>query len=195
MEPILTFIAGHSIEIIGLVLGLFYLYFEYHASVWVWLFSLLMPLVSMIVYFNAGLYADFTINIYYLLASIYGLAKWRGTKRTKAVKISHIGIPALFATTGVMLAIWGAIYLLLVNFTNSTVPTMDALTTAISIVGTWMLARKYVEQWIAWLIVDAICVGLYIYKDIPFYAALYSVYTAVAYLGYRKWIRMMAAQR
>ena len=93
-----------------------------------------------------------------------------------------------------MLAIWFGIYMLLVNFTNSTVPVMAALTTAISIVGTWMLAKKYIEQWFAWMIVDAIDVGLYLYKDIPFYATLYAIYTIVAYFGYRNWKKKMLSQ-
>ncbi len=194
MDTILTFLAEHAIEIIGLVLGLFYLYFEYHASIWVWLFSLLMPMVSMIVYFDAGLYADFSINIYYLLASAYGLARWRGNKRRKGATISHI--PPAFALVSIaaMLVIWLGIYLVLHSFTNSNVPVMDSLTTALSIVGTWMLARKYIEQWAVWIVVDAICVGLYIYKEIPFYAVLYAVYTVVAVFGYRKWRAMMSAQ-
>lgn len=190
----MTFLAEHAIEIIGLVLGLFYLYFEYHARIWVWLFSLLMPMVSMIVYFDAGLYADFSINIYYLLASAYGLAKWRGNKRRKGATISHI--PPAFALVSIaaMLVIWLGIYLVLHSFTNSNVPVMDSLTTALSIVGTWMLARKYIEQWAVWIVVDAICVALYIYKEIPFYAVLYAVYTVVAVFGYRKWRAMMSAQ-
>lgn len=194
MDAILNFISEHSIEIIGFVLGLFYLYYEYHASNWVWLFSLLMPMVSMVVYFNAGLYADFSINIYYLLASVYGLLKWRGTKNKKGVRISHITPRIATASIVIMLIIWLGIYLLLSNFTDSNVPVLDALTTALSIVGTWMLARKYIEQWLAWIIVDIICIGLYIYKDIPFYAVLYGAYTAVALFGYRKWQSIMSAQ-
>lgn len=190
----MTFLAEHAIEIIGLVLGLFYLYFEYHASIWVWLFSLLMPMVSMIVYFDAGLYADFSINIYYLLASAYGLARWRGNKRRKGASISHIPPAFALMSMAAMLVIWLGIYLVLHSFTNSNVPVMDSLTTALSIVGTWMLARKYIEQWAVWIVVDAICVGLYIYKEIPFYAVLYAVYTVVAVFGYRKWRAMMSAQ-
>ncbi|MDE6756094.1 MAG: nicotinamide riboside transporter PnuC [Muribaculaceae bacterium] len=190
----MTFLAEHAIEIIGLVLGLFYLYFEYHASIWVWLFSLLMPMVSMIVYFDAGLYADFSINIYYLLASAYGLARWRGNKRRKGATISHIPPAFALMSMAAMLVIWLGIYLVLHSFTNSNVPVMDSLTTALSIVGTWMLARKYIEQWAVWIVVDAICVGLYIYKEIPFYAVLYAVYTVVAVFGYRKWRAMMSAQ-
>lgn len=193
MDTILTYLTEHGVEIIGLVLGLFYLYYEYHASTLVWLFALLMPMVSMFVYFNAGLYADFSINIYYLGAAVYGLVKWRGTKQKKGVRIMHIPACVAWASAGVTLLVWVGIYLLLHYFTNSTVPVMDSLTTALSIVGTWMLARKYIEQWIVWILVDAICVGLYIYKEIPFYAVLYAVYTVVAFFGYRKWIRLMAA--
>ena len=194
MDIIWSFLCTHAIEIIGFVLGVCYLYYEYQASNWVWLFSLLMPMVSMYVYFSAGLYADFSINIYYLVASLYGLIIWRGTKRKKGAVISHIGIPTTILSTFAMLAIWFGIYMLLVNFTNSTVPVMDALTTAISIVGTWMLAKKYIEQWFAWMIVDAIDVGLYLYKDIPFYATLYAIYTIVAYFGYRNWKKKMLSQ-
>ncbi len=191
MDNILTFIAEHAIEIVGLVLGLFYLYYEYHAKMLVWLFGLLMPMVSLVVYFNAGLYADFGINIYYLLAAAYGLVTWRGTKRKEGVKITHMSKIMLLVSMAAISAIWYGIYLLLAYLTNSTVPVLDALTTALSIVGAWMLARKHIEQWIIWIIVDVINVGLYIYKDIPFYAVLYAVYTVVACFGYGKWCRMM----
>ena len=194
MDIIWAFISTHAIEIIGFVLGVCYLYYEYQASNWVWLFSLLMPMVSMYVYFSAGLYADFSINIYYLVASLYGLIIWRGTKRKKAAVISHIGTHVALISIIAMLTIWLCIYLILVTFTDSTVPVMDALTTAISIVGTWMLAKKYIEQWFAWMIVDAINIGLYIYKDIPFYATLYAIYTIVAYFGYRNWKKKMLSQ-
>ena len=80
---------------------------------------------------------------------------------------------------------------MLTNFTDSTVPYIDAFTTSLSIVAMWMLARKYVEQWLVWIVVDAVSAGLYFYKGIPFYGVLYAIYTAVAYFGYRRWLRQM----
>ena len=71
--------------------------------------------------------------------------------------------------------------------TDSTVPWWDAFTTALSIVGMWMLARKWLEQWWVWMLVDVVSCGLYIYKGIYFYAALYGIYAVVAWYGYRKW--------
>lgn len=70
-------------------------------------------------------------------------------------------------------------------------PLAGLLTTALSIVGMWMLARKYVEQWWAWIGVDAVSTGLYIYKGLDFTAALYGLYTIIAIFGYFKWKKLM----
>ena len=85
------------------------------------------------------------------------------------------------------------IYFLLVGFTNSTVPFWDAMTTAGSIVAMWMLSRKYVEQWLVWLAVDLVTVGLYLYKGIPLTAGLYALYSALAVAGYLRWKAKMRA--
>ena len=102
------------------------------------------------------------------------------------------GIPAL---AGVFLAAHGALYLLLARFTDSTVPFWDSLTTALSIVAMWMLSRKYVEQWLVWLAADLVTVGLYLYKEIPWTAALYALYSALAVAGYLRWRRQAAGMR
>ncbi len=185
------------IEIIGFLVGLAYLYFEYHANRLVWLMSVIMPLFSLWVYYRAGLYADFGINIYYLAIAVYGYVCWSFNLRKKKSRQLPISrMPGRFYLPAVMIfgVIFVALALGLDNYTNSTVSWYDAFTTALSIVGLWMLARKYVEQWIVWFVVDIVCVGLYIYKQIPFYAVLYAVYTVIALFGYRKWLKLMAAQ-
>ena len=187
-----------TIEIIGFLVGLAYLYFEYHANRLVWLMSVIMPMFSLWVYYRAGLYADFGINIYYLAIAVYGYVCWSFNLRKKKSRQLPISrMPGRFYLSAVMIfgIIFVALALGLDNYTNSTVPWYDAFTTALSIVGLWMLARKYVEQWIVWFVVDIVCVGLYIYKQIPFYAVLYAVYTIIALFGYRKWLRLMAAQK
>ena len=70
-------------------------------------------------------------------------------------------------------------------------PVLDAFTTALSIVGIWALARKYLEQWFVWIVVDVVTCGLYFYKDIPFKASLYGVYVIIAVFGYFKWRKLM----
>ena len=88
-------------------------------------------------------------------------------------------------------AAWAATYWILVEFTNSTVPLLDAFTNALSFVGLWALAKKYIEQWVFWILVDAVCFYLYIGKGIPFKAGLYGLYVVIAIAGYFKWKRMM----
>ena len=84
-----------------------------------------------------------------------------------------------------------AIAWLLINYTDSTVPWADSFTTALSIVGMWMLARKYIEQWWVWCIVDVASSALYVYKELYFTAALYAVYAIISIFGYYKWKKMM----
>lgn len=90
-------------------------------------------------------------------------------------------------TLGFFFLAWGATYYVLVAYTNSTVPLLDAFTNALSFVGLWALARKYVEQWLFWIAVDVVCCYLYVVKGIPFKAGLYGLYVVIAVLGYIKW--------
>lgn len=185
------------LEILGFTIGLLYLWWEYHADAKVWIASVVMPAISMWIYYSKGLYADFGINIYYLLIAVYGFVSWtRGETKSKhgALKITHIGWLTGVAAVCATLLLWRLIWWILVEFTDSTVPVADAFTTSLSIVGLWMLARKYVEQWLAWFVVDIVCCALYYYKGINFYCVLYGIYTVIALLGYRKWMRLMKSQ-
>ena len=98
----------------------------------------------------------------------------------------RLGVGLLIIAT-----IWAAIYWLLVTFTNSNVPLADSFTTALSIVGIWALAHKYLEQWFIWIVVDVVTSVLYFYKDIPFKASLYALYVIIAIFGYIKWRKMI----
>lgn len=187
-----------ALEILGFITGLLYLWWEYHADSKLWFASLVMPCISMWIYFSKGLYADFGINIYYLVIAVYGYIAWTrrnqndsSDKDKPSLPITHTPGRAAAVCAAAALVLWGVLYLILRFLTDSTVPAADAFTTGLSIVGMWMLARKYLEQWLVWLVVDAVCVALYIYKGIYFYAALYAIYTVIAWCGYRKWRRMM----
>jgi nicotinamide mononucleotide transporter len=92
----------------------------------------------------------------------------------------------------ITLIAWAALYTFLVTCTDSRVPLADSFTTALSFVGIWALARKYLEQWFIWIVVDVVCTVLYVQKGIPFKAALYGLYVVIAVMGYIKWKKMMA---
>ena len=178
-----------ALQLTGVALGLLYLWLEYRADIRLWIVGLVMPVVHGALYYKAGLYADCSMQVYYVLAGLYGWIVWHNARQRNA---QAAGTPEKAA---VFLAAHGALYLLLARFTDSTVPFWDSLTTALSIVAMWMLSRKYVEQWLVWLAADLVTVGLYLYKEIPWTAALYALYSALAVAGYLRWRRQAAGMR
>jgi nicotinamide mononucleotide transporter len=185
------------IDIVSTVLGLLYLWLEYRANIWLWAVSVIMPAVHAYLYYQKGLYADFGMEFYYIAMAVYGFVCWKwGNKEDKGkeLPITHYKRRHMLASTVTWLVLWGLIYWILINYTDSRVPVLDSFTTSLSAVALWALAKKYVEQWLIWLVVDAVCCGLYIYKGIPFTASLYGFYTVIAVLGYIKWKKMAASE-
>ena len=186
------------LEILGVITGVIYLWLEYRASIYLWIAGIIMPAIYLSVYYNAGLYADFGINIYYLLIAIYGWVAWKtgftlfGSKEPKKeLCISHAPRTAWIKVAAAFVVAMLLIAYILISHTDSTVPWSDSFTTALSIVGMWMLARKYIEQWWVWCVVDVASSALYIYKGLHFTAILYAVYAIIAIFGYFKWKKLM----
>ena len=178
---------------LGCIVGLIYIYQEYKASIWLWLTGIIMPVIYMFVYYEAGLYADFGMQIYYTLAAIYGFLYWKFGRKKGAEEIPITRYPRqlILPSLLVFLVLWGALYLILIKFTNSTVPVLDSFGNALSFIGLWALAKKYIEQWWIWIVVDIELAGLYVYKEIPFTAGLYAFYAVIAVAGYFKWRRSL----
>ncbi|MCL2562080.1 MAG: nicotinamide riboside transporter PnuC [Rikenellaceae bacterium] len=180
------------LEIAGAAVGLLYLWFQYRASVWLWPVGIVMPAIYVYIFFVSGVYANMGINAYYILAAIYGWWVWlrkskRGEREYPVTRTPRrIWLPAM----AVGVALFVVISWVLIRFTDSPIPFGDSFTTAFSIVALWMLARKWAEQWLMWLVIDGISVGLYLHLELYPTAALFAVYSVVSVFGYRKWLRM-----
>ncbi len=202
---------AHWLDIVTTVLGLAYILLEYRASLWMWVVGFAMQALGIVLYYQKGLYADCGMEFYYLSMTVYGYWKWvRGNQRDRSfdtsadssdpqppnlggLEITHIPLRLLVRWGAIMAAVWALIYWLLVTYTNSNVPLADSFTTALSLIGIWALAHKYLEQWFIWIAVDVVTSILYFYKDIPFKASLYALYVIIAIFGYMKWRRMMTS--
>ncbi|MCR4995396.1 MAG: nicotinamide riboside transporter PnuC [Bacteroidales bacterium] len=175
------------------LLGLAYILLEYKASIWMWAVGAVMQLLGIVLYYQKGLYADCGMEFYYLAMTAYGFYVWRWGKPKQETErpIRHFEkryiVPWLAAT----LALWLGIYWVLTSYTDSTVPVADSFTTALSVVGIWALAHKYLEQWFIWIAVDVVTCWLYFQKDIPFKASLYALYVVIAIAGYGRWRKQM----
>jgi nicotinamide mononucleotide transporter len=132
------------------------------------------------------------LQVYYLIISFYGWYWWiKGGDPEKSgnLPISRAPQKLYLILLLVMSALFIGIWLVLSEFTDSPIPGWDSLTTSISIVATWMLARKYLEHWVLWMVANTISVGLYIYKGLLPTVVLFIVYTIMAVAGYLSWKR------
>ncbi len=191
------------LEFIGVILGLIYIYMEYRASIHLWVIGAIMPAVYAIVYFQAGIYAQCGIQIYYIIAAIYGWWMWKQARRKGATSSDDaqgiMRISMLRLTRLLLLATLPSIptYFLLRPFNADAIVTLlDAYIAGLSMIAMWMLSRKFAEQWLAWLVVDIVCVALYLYlsltSEVNLFATagLYTLYSALAVVGYLKWRKM-----
>ena len=189
----MEFLTAHWLDITTTALGLAYILLEYKASVWMWVVGFMMQSLGIVLYYQKGLYADCGMEFYYLAMTVYGFIAWmRHKQKTTSLPIRNMPKKTALIWLGFGFVIWAFIYFVLSRFTNSNVPVADAFTTAFSIVGIWALARKYLEQWLVWIVVDIVTSALYFYKGIPFKASLYALYVVIAIFGYLKWKKMMA---
>jgi nicotinamide mononucleotide transporter len=182
------------LDIITTILGLLYIWLEYRAHIALWVVGIVMPALDVWLYYTHGLYGDAGMAVYYTLAACYGLCIWKFKKTRKlkqSLPIIHMPRRLYLPAAVFFFVAWAAIYYVLITWTDSTVPVLDSFTNALSFVGMWALARKYLEQWFFWIAVDAVCTFLYIQKGIPFKAGLYGLYVVIAVLGYFKWKKMM----
>ena len=183
------------LDVTTATLGLAYILLEYRASLWMWAVGAVMQILGIVLYYQKGLYADCGMEFYYLAMTAYGFWRWKTVSSAKAggqgpTPITHIPLHLALRWGIIALALWAGIWWLLSSFTDSTVPVADSFTTALSLVGIWALAHKYLEQWFVWMAVDVVTCWLYFSKGIPFKASLYGFYVVIAIAGYRRWRRV-----
>lgn len=185
----------NTLDIIGAAIGLAYIVSEYRADRWFWPLSLLMSAFYAVIYFRAACYANFGICCYNLIMSVYGLLVWRGLLNTQhstlnTEKERPIGScparfwPWLAAATAVLTAFF---WWLLGLLGESTLPAVDGLSSALNIVGMWMLSQKYWQQWFTWLIVEPLMIVLCLASGLYASAVMYAVYEVFVVMGIIRW--------
>jgi len=131
------------------------------------------------------------INIYYLFACIYGWYCWkRNDVEGSDLRIIRLPLCLIWKLFAIFIGLFALIAWILMRFTDSPVPFGDALIAALSIVAMWMLAQKYAEQWLVWLVVNVISAGLYFWQGLYPTGILFMIYAVVSIFGYRKWVQM-----
>jgi len=184
------------VEIVGACTGITYLILEIKQNMWLWPVGLLNAIFYSIIFYMGGLYAIMTLQLYYIVMMIYGWYQWSKKDSESDIDDESSAVKRVNPTLWLYLviatiAVWGLYYLVLITFTDSTVPIWDAMTTSMSIIGTWMLAKRYLEQWWVWIFVNIFSVGLYFYQGLTITSILYAFYAIMAVVGLQQWRKSM----
>jgi len=198
MELTIKWLSGNYIELLGAILGIVYVFFSIRQSILTWPVGLLTSALYVSVFFSTNLYAAMGLQMYYVGISIYGWYEWlRGNSANKSepLKVSRLNFRLGILLASVSFLLFFLMWFILDNYTDSTVPVADSLATSLSIVATWMLARKILEHWLVWIFVDAFSIGLFLFKELYPTVILFAVYTIMAVVGYIEWKKEVIAEK
>ena len=190
MEITIKWLSGNYIELLGAILGMAYIFFSIRQNILTWPVGLLTSVLYVWVFLVSKLYADMGLQLYYVVISIYGWYEWVGMNKSDqsdSLKVSRLTLRLGVILVLISIFLFILIWVVLKNYTDSPVPLADAFATSLSIVATWMLARKILEHWLVWIFVDTFSIGLFWYKDLLPTVILFAVYTIMAFVGFMEW--------
>lgn len=192
MDLIITFsnwLKNQSLlEILGVISGILCVYLAAKNKVWSWPLAIISVLIYAFIFFEEKLYADAGLQIYFLFTNIYGWYFWTRKSDTE--------IKTPINSASKKLIIFSILSVLLFTFllgtflyksTDASFPYIDSFCTACSLVAQFFLARKIIENWLIWIFVDIIYVGVYVMKDLHLTAGMYALYIIIAAMGYFNW--------
>lgn len=176
------------LEIVAVIFGILSVWFARKENIWVYPTGIINVLIYVYLCFYAGLYADMGINAFYFMMSVFGWYNW--SKRDKGlqhVPITTLNIRSWLLNLAMTVTAFVLIYFVLSKYTDSTVPLFDSFTTALFIVGMWLMAIKKIENWLFWILGDFLVIPLFASKGLVFTSLQYIVFLIIAILGYLEW--------
>jgi nicotinamide mononucleotide transporter len=153
-----------------------------------WPLAIVASLLYFGLFWRYRLYGDGALQIFFAVVALWGWWQWlRGTDDGAPLRVRHLTPRAYLPVFGAGLLLWPAIGTFLQRYTDTDVPYWDAFPTAFSLVGQWLLGRKYVENWPTWIVVNAVGVALFAYKGLYLTAILYAIFLVLSFAGWRAW--------
>ncbi len=191
IEIISAFVSANWINLTAAVIALIWLYLEYKVSIWLWPVGIILPLFYIYISYEDHFYGNVLINIYYLLASIWGGFLWLKNRNAETgeneTPITPISRKNNLISWLIALPLFGLIYYLTAYYTSSVLPWADALTTTISFIGMVWLAKKWQEHWLCWIVADVMSSFVFYQSKDYVSAIVFFIYFLVAVVGYFHW--------
>jgi len=194
-------ISNNYIELFGAVTGILYVILEIRQNIWLWPVGIITSAVYIWIFFTGKLYADMSLQGYYLVISILGWFWWINGDRRPApdsyrdgdrqskekLKVTRLQLVTGIILTLAFLLLFFLMWLVLDRLTDSPVPAWDSFITSLSVIATWMLARKIYEHWFLWIVINIAAAALFFTRDLYPTVLLYIVYCVMSFVGLREW--------
>ena len=181
------------LELFAAVVGAVSVWLSVRQSIWSWPTAIVNVVLYALVFYGAKLYADMGLQVIYAVLSIYGWYQWLyGGEGRSVLRVTRTGRALGVVLTLIALAGSVALGTLLRQATDAALPFMDSFLSSTSLVAQWMMTKKKVENWLVWILVDVLYVGMFIFKHLYLTAGLYAVFLALAVKGYLDWRSAMA---
>lgn len=186
MSEFLIIIKNNFIEISAVIFSVIYVLLAAKKNIFCWYAAIVSVLLYFFICLDSRLYAESGLQLFYLFMAFYGLYNWNKKNETKIVSIN--------AKTHIKLIIIGLLLTFLLGYyltvyTSAASPLIDSFTTIFSIIGTFMVARKILENWIYWIIIDIVSIQLYISRELYLTGLLFLIYSVIAIYGYFTWAK------
>jgi nicotinamide mononucleotide transporter len=182
------------LELLAAVTGAVSVWLSVRQNIWSWPLAIVNVVLYALVFWNAKLYADMGLQVVYAILSVYGWYEWLyGGQGRTLLRVTRT-TPVLGARLVVIAAAGSALLgTLLHRSTDAALPYMDSFLSSTSLVAQWMMTRKLLENWLVWIAVDVLYVGMFLFKGLYLTAGLYAVFLVLAVRGYIDWRRSMSA--
>ncbi len=189
--------AFQIIELIAVFFGIVNVYLLTRQNIWAWPAGIIMTSIYVYIFFSSRLYSDFILNIIYVLLNLYGW--WYWSQKDKSLSPKEDGELPVTHLTHTQIALWCGLIVvgtgiwgyLMDTRTDADFAYFDAFTTVASLVAQYLLARKKLENWIIWIVVDLVAINIYYLKELYFTSVLYGIFLALCILGLIEWKRSM----
>lgn len=197
---------NNYIEVFGAITGIIYVFLEIRQKIWLWPVGIITSSVYIWVFFTSKFYADMSLQVYYLVISILGWYWWLhgrkkdgeagrtgdgGNRKDEELKVTRLRLRTGVYVTLVFLLLFTAMWIILSRFTDSPVPGWDSFITSLSVVATWMLARKIFEHWYLWVIVNTASSVIFLTRGLYPTVVLYVIYGMMSFAGMIEWRKSM----
>lgn len=177
-----------TLEIIATIAGIIAVGLQTKEKILAWPFAIVSVAILAYIFFFQKLYSDFGLHIIYIILNIYGWIIWSNKKAYEDVTPTRLlSTNQLIISAAITLVATAVLGYSMQTYTDADVPYFDAFTTSGSLVAQYLLAKKYLQNWSFWIVVDLVAIPLYIYKELYVVAFLFLVFLALSIYGYLSW--------